>query len=184
MGTNGLQDRLDVEDETLIFFAGLFSQQPHSASALERLLADYLDAPVQIGQFKGAWLPLAQEDRTRLGTAAMNNQLGVNAILGFRFWDQQAQFRIRVGPLSYKVFCSLLPCETGFRPPVQIGRIFAGEELDFDVQLVLKAPEVPGCRLSQPGPDALRLGWSSWLKTGDFARDADDAVLGSHLTRV
>jgi predicted component of type VI protein secretion system len=42
---------------------------------------------------------------------------------------------------------------------------------------------VPGCRLAGAGPQALRLGWSSWLKTKDFSRDAE-AVLGRHLTRM
>jgi type VI secretion system protein ImpH len=60
----------------------------------------------------------------------------------------------------------------------------SGAVHDFNCQLILKAPEVPKCELRKPGPKALRLGWSSWLKTRDFPHDADDAILGSHLTRI
>jgi type VI secretion system protein ImpH len=66
----------------------------------------------------------------------------------------------------------------------QLTRFFVGQECDFDVQLVLRRDEVPGCRLGDTGPRAPRLGWSTWLKTKPFAADAGDTVLGRHLTRV
>ena len=78
----------------------------------------------------------------------------------------------------------LLPIYTSFGELVQLTRLWVGQELDFDVQIVLKAPEVPACRLGKPGEQALRLGWSSWLKTKEFHCDAEDARLGSHLTRI
>jgi type VI secretion system protein ImpH len=69
-------------------------------------------------------------------------------------------------------------------PLVELTRFFTGITLDFDAQLVLKAAEVPPCRLGRPGPEALRLGWSSWLKTKPFGRDASEAILGRHLTQI
>src|SRR5207247_6226352 len=101
-----------------------------------------------------------------------------------RVWDQQAKFSLRLGPLTYGELCGVLPCGKAFQPLAQLARFFVGQEVDFDVQLVLEAAQVPSCRLGARGERAPRLGWSAWLKTRAFVRDADDAVLGLHLTRV
>jgi type VI secretion system protein ImpH len=183
MGTPGLRERINVEGETLLFYAGLLAQQPHSASALEALLGDYLGTAVKAEQFIGQWLVLAPDQRARLNSANENHALG-NAVLGARFWDQQAKFRLRIGPLNRRQFQELLPYQKRFGELVQLTRLVAGQELDFDVQLVLRALEVPLCALGKPGLDSSRLGWSSWLKTKEFSVDAEDAVMGSHWTRV
>jgi type VI secretion system protein ImpH len=184
MGTRGLRERLAVDGETLLFYAGMLAQQPHSASSLEALLGDYFEVPVRAQQFVGQWLSLSLEQRTRL--AAKNDPRGSvgGAILGSRFWDQQAKFRLRIGPLTFAQFKGFLPTGKSLGRLVQLTRLFVGQELDFDLQLILKANEVPACRLGKPGLDALRLGWSSWLKTKEFTYDAEEAVLGSHLTRI
>jgi type VI secretion system protein ImpH len=183
MGTGGLRGRLKTGDEVLLHYAGLAAQQPHSASSLGAVIADYFGVPATAEQFKGAWLRLDTENRTVLGGNKFNGQLG-SAILGSRFWDQQSAFRLVIGALDLKQFRELLPSERGFRSLVELTRFFIGMTLDFDVQLVLKAAEVPFCRLQKPGPGALRLGWSSWLKNKEFSRDASDAILGRHLTRI
>ncbi len=184
LGTNGLQDRLEVRDEALLFCAGLFAQQPRSASGLEGLLREYFEVPVQVVQFVGQWLPLPEEYRCRLGPDGANNALGSTAVIGSLVWDQQAGFRLRVGPLTFAEYCQFLPSGKAFRPLLQLTRFFAGQVLDFDVQLVLKASEVPGCRLGETGERGPRLGWSAWLKTEAFTRDADDAVFAGRLTRA
>ena len=183
MGTQGLRQRLQVEGESLLFYAGLFAQQPRSASALEAVLADYFEVPVSSEQFIGQWLPLSKEQRACLGSAKSKTSLG-GAILGARFWDQQAKFSLRVGPMGFKQLQRFFPTERTFKKLVQLARLHVGQALEFDLRLVLKAAEVPACRLGRPGPDALRLGWSSWLKSREFQYDADDAVIGSHWTRV
>src|SRR6185369_8288552 len=78
MGTPGLRGRLQVEDETLLYYAGLLSQHPRSATALEGMLADYLASSVHVLAFRGEWLPLSEENRSRLGRKdrAANNALG------------------------------------------------------------------------------------------------------------
>jgi len=50
---------------------------------------------------------------------------------------------------------------------------YCGEHYIWDVQLVLRAQEVPGTCLGQAG----RLGWTTWLKTRTPARDLDDLIL-------
>jgi len=191
MATPGLRGRLEVEDQTFLFYAGLLAQQPRSAVALEGMLADYFAVPVKVGQFVGEWLPLTEEHRSRAGQAGRpgqddrgaHNVLGRTAVLGRRFWDQQARFRLRLGPLGFEQFSELLPSGRQFGILVQLARFFVGQGLDFDIQLVLTADEVPACRVGGLGPRAPRLGWSSWLAGPPRTRDADDAVLGRHWMR-
>jgi type VI secretion system protein ImpH len=184
MGTDGLRGKLKSGDEPLLYYSGLIAQQPRSACALQAMLGDYFNVPLIIKQFIGAWLRVDDENRTRLGRGDSNNELGTTTMLGSKCWDQQAGFTLAVGPLKFQQFREFLPCETGFNSLVELTRFFVGLTLDFDVQLVLQAAEVPGCRLGRPAPEALRLGWSSWLKTKEFTCDAAEAVLGRHLTRM
>ena len=191
MATGGLRGRQRVEDQGFVFYAGLLAQQPRSASALEGMIADYLAVPTKVGQFAGQWLPLVEENRSRVGRAGRpgeddrgaHNVLGRTAVLGKRFWDQQAGFRLRLGPMGYAEFLELLPMGSRFRVLVQMTRFFVSQGLDFDVQLVLKGEDVPVCRLGDRGPGAPRLGWSTWLGGGVRARDVDDTVLGHRWTR-
>jgi type VI secretion system protein ImpH len=179
MGTGGLRERLELGDEPLLFYAGLLGQHPHSASALGNVLNDYFALPVAVAQFVGQWLEITEENRTRVGKA--NHALGFSAVAGSRIWDQQAKFKLRVGPLSFAEFNRLLPGGDRHRPFVQFTRYIAGQEFDFDIQLILKAAEVPWCRLSDP---RARLGFSTWLKTAEFKRDADQVVFSGGLTRL
>jgi type VI secretion system protein ImpH len=177
LGTRGLRGRLEVEDEALLFYAGLLAQHPHSASALEELLQDYFGIPVQVTQFVGQWLTLSEANRSRLGLREGNNALGVNAVAGSRVWDQQGKFRLHLGPLTYDEFCRFLPSGEAFAQLISLTRFYAGQEWDFDVQLILKAVEVPACRLGETGAQAPRLGWSTWLKSKGGCRDAEDVIL-------
>ena len=180
LGTKGLRRRLEVEDEPLLFYGGLLAQHPRSASALEGVVSDYFEVPATVTQFIGQWLPLSEASRSRLGPGEANNALGVNAVAGRRVWDQQANFRLRLGPLTFDEFCRFLPSGDGFRTLVAITRFSAGQEFDFDLQLVLKAAEVPWCRLGGNGEHGMRLGWSTWLKNQEFISDAGDAVFAAH----
>jgi type VI secretion system protein ImpH len=184
MGTGGLQGRLKTGDEALLYYGGLIAQQPRSASALEAMVGDYFGVPVKVQQFAGGWLSLERANRTSIGLRGSNNLLGNSAILGTKFWDQQAAFTVRIGPLNFHQFHEFLPCDRAFAPLVDLVRFFVGSTLDFDIRLVLKASEVPACELARPGPRSPRLGWSSWLKTHEFTRDTSDARLGRHLTRI
>jgi type VI secretion system protein ImpH len=181
MGTDGLRGRLEVDDEALLFYVGLLAQHPRSASALEGLLRDFFGVSATAVQFTGAWLPLPQASRSRLGPGEANNALGDNVVAGESVWDQQARFTLRVGPLTFVQFRQFLPSGRAFRPLVQFARFFVGQEFDFDIQLVLQAPEVPWCCLGETGERAPRLGWSTWLKTEEFTADAEDAVFVGQL---
>jgi type VI secretion system protein ImpH len=198
MGTGGLRGRLEIGDEAPLFYAGLLARRPHSGSVLKEILQDFFGAPVVVEQFVGQWLKILQADRTRIGERGANHRLGVSALAGKHVWDQQAKFRVRVGPLSFKTFLEFLPNGHRHRQLIQFTRFIAGQEFDFDVQLVLKANEVPDCGWLKPGqstpqsgasrqvdpPPPPRLGWTTWLGTNKFTRDADDVVFSGGQTKI
>lgn len=175
MGTPGLRGRLALPDQGLLLYAGLIAQRPHSASAVGATLRSYFRAPVEISQFLGRWLPLDVEYRTRIGEA--NSELGVSMVCGERIWNTQSRFRVRLGPLDLDQFRSFLPPGSAFAPLADLTRLLVGAEFDFDVQLVLKAEEVPACRLETGAAAPPMLGWTTWLKTKDLTEDASEVVL-------
>jgi len=178
-----------VDDLSLLRYSGLLAQRPRTAGNLRQLLRDYFDLPVEVRQFAGQWLVLDESQQTRLGgspgghgrVADSNNQLGVTAIAGSRVWDVQSKFRVRLGPLSYDRFAEFLPSHApttdgkSFFLLCQLTRLFAGPELDFDVQLVLDRNEVPQTQLVADPVRGARLGWNTWLCDDVPKEDADDA---------
>jgi type VI secretion system protein ImpH len=175
LGTNGLRGRMNLDDENLLPYGGLVVQKPHSSSALEQILADYFAVTAKIRQFSGQWLTLDDESITRLGTA--NSTLGATTIVGTKVWDYQSKFRVRLGALKFAEFQAFLPNGTAHQPMLSIVRFMAGEELDFDVQLKLKAKEVPSTILTTRAKRRPMLGWTSFLKTKPFEQDDEQVIL-------
>jgi type VI secretion system protein ImpH len=181
MGTNGLRGRLGFKDEALLLYAGLIGKHPRPAGAIGNILSDYFALPVSVIQFIGGWLEVTEENQTHLGPGEVNNALGVSAIAGSRVWDQQSRFRLRIGPLTYPQLDKFLPSGDTFHHFVEFARYCSGQEFDFEVQLVLKAAEVPQWRL---GDRHAQLGFTTWLKTGEFTCDDDQVVFSGGLTSI
>jgi type VI secretion system protein ImpH len=173
LGTPGLRNRLEVRDPAFLYYGGHFAHLPRCAVSLEAILQDYFEMPVELKPLQGQWLDLGEEETSRLGRR--NNRPGKDLIAGRRVWDVQSKFRLRVGPLTYAQFARLMPSGDGLRPMWQMARMYVGAELDFDVQPVLKAAEVPLCQLGKDG-ERPRLGWNTWVHARPLRRDVDDAV--------
>ncbi len=175
-GTDGLRGRLQVADGAFVWYGGHFGHSPRSALALEGMLGEYFEVPVEVRQLRGQWLYLEPDDCSQMPSSAApdgrNRGLGGGLIAGSRVWDVQSRFRLRVGPLDYATFARLLPVGDMLRPVAELTRAYVGPELDFDVQLVLKAEEVPWCVLGEEA----RLGWNTWVRCEAFGRDVDDPV--------
>jgi len=58
-----------------------------------------------------------------------------------------------------------------------LSRFFCGDDLDVEVQLVLKREDAPRCALGVEGAAPPRLGWFSWMFTRPLERDPDETVL-------
>lgn len=179
MGTPGLAERLDVSDDSLKFYTGLLSQSPRSASALQRLLEDYFEVPVEVVQFIGQWRALDESAQCRLeddAELAPSSRLGLGAVAGDEVWDPQSTARLRLGPLTLAQYLEFLPGGGAFKALSSLARFFSRGEVDFQVQLVLKREEAPGVRLGDEGASAARLGWVSWIKNQPMGRDPEDAL--------
>ncbi len=178
LGSEGLRDRQAVSDDTLIYYAGLLAQRPRSAQALQQILADYFEVPVEIEQFAGAWYRLDPETQCRLSEGSSDSgELGFGAVVGDEVWNQQSKVRIVLGPLTLERYVDFLPDGQSWEPLRAWVQFFSNDEWDFEVKLILEREQVPPCTLGAEGASGPQLGWVSWVKSAPFRRDPDDTVL-------
>ncbi|HBR57059.1 MAG TPA: type VI secretion system baseplate subunit TssG [Blastocatellia bacterium] len=175
IGTDRIRGKMSVEDESLLPYAGLIAQKPHSASAVENVIGDYFGVRARVAQFSGQWLDLNETDWSRLGK--QKNALGKSTIAGTRIWDQFSKFRLNLGPLTFAQFQAFLPSGTGYAPLRSIVKFMTGIEFDFDVRMRLKAKQVPGAILTTKAVRKPQLGWTTWLKTKPFKKDDEQVLL-------
>jgi type VI secretion system protein ImpH len=178
LGTAGLQQRQSAPDEALIHYVALLAEQSRSAEALETILGDYFQVPVEVEQFTGSWYRLDEPIQCTLADESDEaRQLGGGAVVGDEVWHRQGTVRLKLGPMELSRYCDFLPSGTAFEPLRSITRFFSNGEFDFEVQLLLKKEDVPTCDLSATPENAPRLGWVSWLKTKAIDRDPGDTIL-------
>jgi type VI secretion system protein ImpH len=186
LGTQGLQGRMSIADDALIYFTGLLSSRNRPATGLANLISDYFDVPCRLEQFIGEWYPLSEESLCEFDLGNdLSEQLGIGAIVGDEVFDQQSAVRLIVGPLTLAQYRDFLPDGAANRPLRDLARLYAGPSMDFEVQLILAAEEVPVCHTGQmedspvaaPLLDQVQLGWTTWVKTRPRTADAYDAVL-------
>jgi type VI secretion system protein ImpH len=94
-------------------------------------------------------------------------------MLGKRVWGCQHRFRITIGPLDFGDYQRLLPVGDRIRRLVALVRNYIGDELAWDVRLILKREAVPPLRLDNRS----RLGWTTWLGNRSINSDADDLTV-------
>ena len=172
IGSPVLRRRGATLDRALLHHAGGLAIPTRHSEGLRDLLGDFFGAPVRIREFVGHWIRLPDDDRCRLdgGSSAA---LGITASVGSRVWDCQHKFRIVFGPLGFERYCALLPGGPGLEHLVTMVRSYAGDELGWDVNLVLRKEEVPPLTLGGPA----RLGWTTWLNARPAERDAGELIL-------
>jgi type VI secretion system protein ImpH len=173
LGLSSLRQRDDLADLTKLYYSGWLAAQTKCADGLQAMLTDYFKLEVRIEEFVGEWLPLPEEHRCRLGLASESGRLGRSAVIGARVWSCQHKFRIVLGPLDYEDYQSLLPTGDRIRQLVAWVRNYVGDELAWDVKLILKAvPETP---LN----GQFRLGWTTWLGVQPGGRHTDTRILNA-----
>jgi len=171
LGNDGLRQRLQdaqggrVLDESLAYFAGTLQQRPASSLQIARVLSDYFGRPVRAEQFVGSWYGVPPGQQTTLGGA--NAVLGGGALAGDRVWQRDLRMRLVIGPLDRAGLQAFLPGGEAARALHSMVTMLTGTALEYEVQLVLRAEEVHGVQLagasSEPGPNAGRLGWDSYV---------------------
>ncbi len=171
-----------IDDLALMRYAGFFAHRPRNAVSLERMLGDFLKLAVKVVQFQGHWLRLDPSNQSAIAPGLGNNALGQSVLVGDRLWDIQSRIRIRIGPLDYETFQEFLPDPRPIpeRKKIfllgQLIRLYAGPELDIEIQLILKKDDVPGCEVGKRVGMGTRLGWNTWSKRKPLPKDSEDAV--------
>ena len=178
LGTSGLRDRQEIDDEALLHYVGLIAMQSRSATALEQVLADYFEVPVEIHQFTGAWYGLDRSTQCMMrDEESPSTEVGSGAVVGDAIWDRQGRVRIRIGPLDMDRYNDFLPQGSAYDSLRAITRFFRKQTLDFEVKLVLDRSQVPAIELDLDSSRPARLGWVSWAKTIPLNADPDDTIL-------
>lgn len=173
-----LQGRDAMPDLSRLSFAGLLGQGPKNAEGLISILSAFFDVPVHIQQFVGGWLDLEPDDQWQLGSRA---GLGQSTSIGQKVWSRAAKFRIRIGPLKLEDYERLLPGGGALERLQAIVRSYAGDSLDWDINLILAGDDVPRASLG----GTARLGHVSWIGTradpDETRADAGDLYLYPRL---
>lgn len=176
IGMESLRDRDTIPDLSKLFFSGRLACQTRHAEGLEAIVGDFFRIQTKVETFIGQWIHLPPDSICRLGESTQTGSLGVNTIVGSRFWECQMKFRLRMGPMSLADYERMLPDGDAYKRLCDWVLNYTGQQLVWETQLVLKAPEVPEIQLGMVG----KLGWTTWLKTEPFRHDADDLVLSSN----
>ncbi|MCX7088479.1 MAG: type VI secretion system baseplate subunit TssG [Methylococcales bacterium] len=179
-GSDALRERDAMPDLAKFYYTGFLASQSKSAEGLRALLADYFRFRVSVESFVGEWLAIQPNDLTRLGETPRTGELGISAILGSKVWGCQHKFRIHFGPLNLDEYLSLLPDGHRLEQLIAIIRNYIGDELSWDVNLVLKKAQVPSAQLG----GNTRLGWTSWVGERGIDTDADDLTLNPFWGKV
>jgi type VI secretion system protein ImpH len=171
IGPPAARDRDSVLDYAKLARVGLFAPQNRSAEALEQILLEYFELPVEIVPFVGSWLDISEDARCRLGGQPEHAMLGLGATIGNMTWQCQSRFEIALGPLRTADFVNFLPGARGLTQLKALVRLYTNEEWSWQVRLLLEPGQIPAMRLGEGG----WLGWTSWL--GQRTQVARDAVI-------
>jgi type VI secretion system protein ImpH len=177
IGEESLRNRDQVPDIAKLHYSGRLVCQIRNAEGLREILQDYFKIGVDIEQFVGQWVDLLPEHYCRLGESLENAKLGCTLVIGSRFWECQQKFRIKLGPMDLSEYQRMLPGGSSIRHLDAWVKNYIGDELSWELQLILRASEVPDICLGKIG----QLGWSTWLGSKAFEEDANDLVLDAFI---
>jgi type VI secretion system protein ImpH len=156
MGLPSTRGRDLVSDATKLHYAGLLGRQTRDADGLAALVGDVFRVTGRIEQFVGEWVDVPPHHRSQLGRA--NCTLRVDALLGARVWLCSGKFRLTLGPLSRARFEAFLPGSVRLEELASLVRVYAGDELTWELRLVLARAEWRPMALGRS-----HLGWDSWI---------------------
>lgn len=183
IGLDGMRGRDALGDPAKLFFAGRLARGVRDADGLRAWIAARFEVPVQVQTCAGHWMTLQEDERSRL-TRHGQQGLGRGAVLGRKVWDVQHKFRIVIGPLPLARYREFLPGAPALAALRALVRQYVGFEFEWDLQLVLRAADVPAWSLGRDRAGvAGRLGRSAWANQGrpgharPRQRDAADLVM-------
>jgi len=180
--TDGLRGRVTPDHESLRFHAGFLAGNPRSPVVLESMLSGYFGEPITVETFVRRWEKLPETEQTSLVPGGFCH-LGSEVVAGARVLRADSAFRIHLGPLSLERFREFMPDGPLLKQMADLVRLVVGDQLYFDIRVVLRREDVPQFRLGPtPEGDGARLGWNTWVLSGEgAAEDRDEATFGCDL---
>ncbi len=169
VGSEAFVERDSIRDDGKRYYSAWLAMQTRDSEGLCAILGDYFGVPASVEEFVGQWIDVPDDCCCRLGESRSTGKVGQNVILGSRFWDRQQKFRIRLGAMDWQRYQSMLPSGDHLEHLIDWVRNYIGEELEWDVCLILKRDEVPQTCLGVQG----QLGWTTWLKGAEAGFDHD-----------
>lgn len=141
--------------------ASHFIQRQPDAHGLVKAITQYFNIPVQLHACQFHWLPLDQQDISRLGRPRSPTQLGVNAVMGSHIPDVQQRFCLEIGPLPLKDYMHFLPQSSHIQALIDLVNLFTGCDYQWDMALTIQTDSIPEACLGQQ----VRLGQTAWINT-------------------
>ncbi|WP_182869851.1 type VI secretion system baseplate subunit TssG [Stieleria mannarensis] len=172
IGMPSLEDRDELPDLAKLFYAGRFACQAKNPEGLEAMISDFFKVPCQIDEFVGRWTEIPEDCRFHLGDDPDSSSVGVACTLGSHVWECQQNFTITVGPVGWDDFARLLPGGASLQRLTAMVKNYIGEELLWDLNLVLKKDETPSWRLGEA-----KLGQTMWMDADGVREDPKDLRL-------
>lgn len=180
LGTHGLSRRLYTQDESLIYYSGLFTKKVRTAAGLKKIIFNHFSIPVEIQEFIGQWQQLIDDVRTRLPAPAcprgQNNQLGKSVMLGRKGWFAQGKIRIILGPLTHKQLHTFAPGTATLKALDEIVKLYINFEHDYDYVMRIRYADIPrAVKLRSDRPPILS--WNTWLSPNPNHYGGDQAIV-------
>ena len=172
-----LRNRDAMPDQAKLHFAGHLSCQTRHADGLRAIIAEFFGITTTIVEFVGEWMDIALHEQTRLAMHEQAGRLGLSTVLGASVFGCQHKFRIVLGPMDMRRYRGLLPGRPGLTELVAVVRNYIGDELVWDVNLILRKQDIPPLKLD----GGTELGWTSWLGNKAKGADADDLTLNPYF---
>jgi len=173
------KDDKELPHHARLQYTGQFAIQSHPPGGLEAILEGYFGVPVKIHEFIGHWVDLPESCMCRLGASTQTGTLGTNLTVGEKIWQCQDRFQIVMGPMGASDYQRMLPGSESLDRLVEMVRNFTGDELHWDVRLIVKKEDTEPVRLG----GHTRLGLTTWLAGKPLQEDPGDLVI-EPLTRL
>lgn len=172
----GAGESASIGNQSLLPLSGILARRVPTVAAIAAAVSYRCRQPARVEPFVERLLHFSLEERTVVGRA--NSVLGESTICGHEFCECSSKFRVVVGPMKGDEFGRFLPGGELLAAIFALVRFMVGIEFEFDLGVILKRDQVPGCRLGSPvGGFKPLLGWSSWLKAPGVVLSEDQRVI-------
>lgn len=167
IGLSELRFRTAIPDESMARYAGHFGRPICSAESLRGAIEGMFGFDVTIDQFRGEWYELPEDVRCRLPDEdvplGINNQLGVNTVIGTSCYQIQNKFGVVITPNSKEEFSALTPGSKTLEELKSFIKMSVGTEQDFEIEVRISGADACADAFFANEQGMGVLGWSTCI---------------------